>query len=169
MAAGGVVFRWGLIGPLSVQPQLLYSQKGATVTGTADDGSEASVRYGAGYVHLPLLLRVDGPSIEGVTPYVVAGGFGSVKVFEQQRAGGEVSFALPDSEISFFRRTNAGPTGGLGGTIPVGDGRRLNVVVRYEHGLVDVARSVPEQPYAPASFPSTGKTRTWAIMLRFGI
>lgn len=163
MAAGGVVMRLGLPGPLSLEPQLLLSQKGTTVR-----GGEGSIRYGAGYLSLPVHLRVDGPSFGMVSPYGVVGGFGGVKLFEQQRAGGDLSFPL-DAGTSLFRRTDGGLTAGVGGTIPLGEERRLNLALRYEHGLVDVARSVDEQPYAQAPFPSSAETRTWAIMLRFGI
>lgn len=163
MATGGVVARMGIAGPVSVESQLLLSQKGATVR------EPSSIRYGAGYVDLPLLLRVDGPSIGPVTLYGMGGGFGGVKVFEQQRAGGDLSLPLPNTGTSFFRRTNAGITGGIGGTFSIGQGRRLNLAVRYEHGLTDVARSIAEQPYDRAPFPSEARTRTWSIMLRFGV
>jgi hypothetical protein len=165
MVAGGVVMQMAVAGPLSVQPQLLFSQKGTIVQGQQG----ASIRYGAGYVDLPVLLRFQLPTLGPVTPYGLAGGFGGVKMFEQQRAGGDFSLSLPDRGVTFFRRTNAGVTGGLGGTVTFGRDRRLNLAVRYEHGMVDVARSVEEQPYQAAPFPSTAETRTWAIMLRFGM
>jgi hypothetical protein len=163
MATGGVVMRLGLPGPLSLEPQLLLSQKGTTV-----QGARGSIRYGAGYLNLPVLLRVDGPSLGAVSPYGVVGGFGGVKLFEQQRAGGDLGFPL-DAGTSFFRRTDGGLTAGLGGTIPLGGERRLNLALRYEHGVVDVAQSVDEQPYQQAPFPVSAETRTWAIMLRLGI
>lgn len=163
MAAGGFVLQMDLVGPFSVQPQLLLSQKGATV-----EGGGGSIRYGAGYLDLPLLLRVDGPTLGSVALYGLGGGVGGVKVFEQQRAGGDLSFPL-DSGTSFFRRTNAGVAGGVGGHFSMGDDRRLHLVLQYEHGLVDVARSVEEQPYEQAPFPSSAETRTWSIMLRLGV
>ncbi len=163
MATGGVVMRLGLPGPLSLEPQLLLSQKGGTV-----QGEGGSLRYGAGYLNLPVLLRIDGPSLGVVSPYAGVGGFGGVKLFEQQRAGGDLSFPL-NAGTSFFRRTDGGLTAGVGGTIPLGGDRRINLALRYEHGLVDVARSVDEQPYAQAPFPSSAETRTWAIMVRLGL
>lgn len=163
MATGGVVMKMSLAGPLSLQPQLLLSQKGTTV-----QGGGGSIRYGAGYVNLPVLLRLDGPSLGPVSLFGVAGGFGGVKIFEQQRAGGELSFPL-NTGTSFFRRVDAGLSAGIGGTIPLGGERRLNLGLRYEHGLVDVARSIDEQPYGQAPFPSSAETRTWAVTLRFGV
>ncbi len=164
VVAGGVVMQVPVAGPLSVQSQLLLSQKGTLVK-----SREGGIRYGAGYVGLPVLLRLQLPRLGPVTPYGLAGGFGAVKVFEQQRSGGDFSLPLPDEGISFFRRTDAGVTGGVGGTITFGRDRRFNVVLRYEHGMVDVARPVEEQPYEQAPFPETAKTRTLSIMLRLGI
>lgn len=164
MAAGGLVAQLPVTGPLSVQSQLLLSQTGAQM-----GGEGGSIRYGAGYINVPLLLRVKLPSLGPVTPHGLAGGFGGLKIFEQQRAGGDLSLSLPDTGTSFFRRTNGGVMGGVSGVISLGNGRRLNLAVRYEHGLVDVARSVADQPYDSAPFPATAQTRTWSIMLQFGL
>ena len=163
MATGGVVMTMDLGWRVAAQPQLLLSQKGTTVK-----GENGSIRYGAGYVEMPVVLRLNGPSIGSVTPYVLGGGFGSVKVYEQQRAGGDLGFPL-NSGTSFFRRTDAGLAGGVGGRIPIGDGRRLNLVVRYEHGLAHISREVEEQPYPNVPFPPEAQTRTWALLLRFGV
>lgn len=163
MVSGGAVVRMGLVGPIGLESQLLLSQKGTTV-----EGGGGSIRYGAVYLNLPVLLRIDGPSIGGVSLYGVGGGFGGVKIFEQQRGGGEFSFPL-NADASFFRRVDAGPTAGIGGTVPLGGERRLNLALRYEHGVVDVAESIDEQPYDQAPFPSSAETRTWSIMLRLGL
>jgi hypothetical protein len=161
--SGGGVAHLGLVGPLSVQGELLFDQKGAAVEENGD-----VIRYGAGYVDLPLLLRVDGPELGAVTLYGLAGGFGGVKVFEQQRAGGDLSLPLPDPGTSFFTRTNAGLTGGIGGVLSIGGGRGLNLVVRYSHGLVDVARAPDEPPFS-VPFPAEARTRTVSIMLHLGL
>jgi len=161
---GGMVARMGLVGRLSVQGELMFAQKGAAV------GEEGNViRYGASYVDLPLLLRLQGPTLGPVQLYGLAGGFGGVKVFERQRAGGDLSLPLPDEGTSFFKRTNAGVLGGLGGTISIGGGRGLNLMVRYSHGLVDVARAVDEQPFSQAPFPPEARTRTVSVMLLLGL
>ena len=165
MATGGIVMQVPISGPLSVQPQLLLSQKGTLV----QSQQGGSIRYGAGYIDLPVLLRFQLPMLGPVTPYGLAGGVGGIKIFEQQRAGGDFSLPLPNDGASFFRRTNAGLTGGLGGTFKFGRDRRINLAVRYEHGMVDVARSIDRQPYEQAPFPTTAETRTWSIMLRLGV
>lgn len=163
LVTGGVVVRMGIAGPVGVQGELLFSQKGATVTANGD-----ALRYGVGYLDLPLMLRVQGPTLGPVALHGLAGGFGGVKVFERQRAGGDLSLPLPDADTDFFQRTNAGLTGGLGGTLSLGSGRRLNLVVRYSHGLVDVARTVDDQPFASVPFPPEAQTRTVSLLVHLG-
>ena len=45
----------------------------------------------------------------------------------------------------------------------------LNLLVRYSHGLVDVARPVDEQPFPQAPFPPEAHTRTVSVMLLLGL
>lgn len=161
MAAGGVVATWPLADPLSLESGLLLNQKGAVV-----QSGDNRTRYGVGYLDLPLHLRLDGPVLGGIAPYLSVGGFGGVKLFEQQRAGGELRFPL-DTERAFFERTNAGLSGSLGGTLPIGNERALRLAVHYEHGLVNVARSTGASSDKP--FPDAAQTRTWSIRLRFGL
>ena len=162
LVTGGVVARMGIAGPVGVQGELLFSQKGATVEANGD-----ALRYGVGYVDLPLMLRVEGPTLGPVAVHGLAGGFGGVKAFERQRAGGDLSLPL-DLDTSFFERTNAGLTGGLGGMIALGGGRRLNLVVRYTHGLVDVARPLDDPPIPTVPFPSEAQTRTVSFLVHLG-
>lgn len=166
LLAGGLVAQMDVVGALSVEGQLRLAQKGAVVREDTD-----AIRYGVTYVDLPLLLRVEGPSLGSVTLYGRAGGFGGVKVFETQRAGSRgLSLPLEDlgTDASVFRRTNAGVRGGLGAKIAIGRGRRLNLAAQYSHGLIDVAQSIDDHPFS-VPFPSEAYTRTVSIMLRFGL
>jgi hypothetical protein len=163
LVTGGVVARMGIAGPVGVQGELLFSQKGATVEANGD-----ALQYGVGYVDLPLMLRVEGPTLGPVALHGLAGGFGGLKIFERQRADGNPSLPLRSEGATFFERTNAGLTGGLGGTISLGGRRRLNLVVRYTHGLVDVARSVDDQPFPSVPFPSEAETRTVSLLVHLG-
>lgn len=163
LLAGGAVVQAAVTGPLSVETQLLLEQKG-----TAVRGEVGGIRYGAAYLSWPLLLRVEAPTIGPVTPYGLAGGFGSLKLFEVHRGGGRGLGPPLDTNTSFFRRTDVGPTGGIGGRISIGR-RQLNISLRYAHGLVDVARSIDDQPFEEAPFPSRAETRTVSIMLRLGL
>lgn len=163
MAAGGLIATWPLTGPLALESQLVLNQKGTVV-----NGADGRIRYGAGYLDLPLHLRVDGPSLRSLIPHLTIGGFGGLKLFEQQRAGGEFRFPLGGAP-AFFKRINAGLSGSLGGMLPIGGGRQLMLSLYYQHGLLDVARAVDDQPYENAPFPMTAHTRTWSVRVRFGL
>lgn len=160
----GLLLRQQAVKPLSLQAELLLSQKGTEVE--ADGGG--ALQYGAGYLELPILVHVEAPPVKTVTLHAEAGGFGAVKLYEQQRSGsGSISIPFGVTE-SFFHRFDAGLTGGLGVSVPIGT-RRLNLTIRHERGLVDVARTVEDQPFSSAPFPTEGQTRTWSLLLRLGL
>lgn len=162
--AVGLVLRQQLFRPLSLQSELLLNQKGAAIE--ADGGG--SIRYGAAYLDLPVLVHVTGPTLQTVTLHAEAGGFGGVKLFEQQRpGGGGLNFPLRTGE-TFFHRFDAGVVAGAGATFALGE-RRLNLTARYSRGLVDVAQNLEEQPLPAAPFPQEAQARTWSLLVRLGL
>lgn len=162
--AVGALLRQHLFGPVSLQSELLLSQKGAEID--ADGGG--ALQYGAGYLEGPVLIYVEAPSGRGITFHGEAGGFGAIKLFEQQRSrSGGVSLPV-GMETTFFHRFDVGVAGGLGVSVSAGD-RRLNATVRHERGLVDVAQAVDTQPFPSAPFPAEGQTRTWSLLIRLGL
>jgi len=158
--AGGVVLRQHLYGPASIQAELLLNQQGGRIP--SEEGG--AIDYGAGYLDLPLLLRLQAPMVQSITLYGEAGGFGGLKVFERQNPEGE---SLSTSFDSFYRRFNVGVVAGVGAMIPFRD-NRLNLTLRRGWGLRDVAQDVTDQPFSEAPFPSEGRTRTWSLLLRLG-
>lgn len=160
---GGFVLRQHLSGPLSVQSELLLNQKGVRIE--AENGG--AIDYGAGYLELPLLVRLETPSVRSFALHGEVGGFGAVKLFERQTPGGGDLNAALRTGVSFYRRVNAGVVTGIGATIPVRD-QRFHLTVRRTWGLRDVADDVETQPFSEASFPPDGETRTWALLLRLG-
>lgn len=162
---GGAVAQVKIAGPVSAQSELLLNQKGALVR-----AEDRAMRHGIAYVDLPLLLHLEGPSMGRVQPFVTGGAFGSIKLFEQQRPGSSGLSLAIDTGTTFFRRMNAGWTGGLGTAFSMRRERRINLLVRYSHGVVDVARSVdPDAASDVIPLPGDAQTRTWSIMLRTGL
>lgn len=162
--AVGVVVRRRLYGSVALQSELLLTQKGAAVK--AERGG--SIRYGAAYLDLPLLVHMTGPTVQTVTLHGEAGGFGGLKLFEQQRPGGG-GLSLPlQTGTTFFNRFDAGIVMGLGATFSLGD-RRFNVTARHAWGLVDVAQNVDDQPLPAAPFPQSAQSRTWSLLVRLGL
>lgn len=159
---GGVGLQQPLPGPVAIRTELLLSQKGAEVR--SEEGG--SIEFGAGYLELPLLMHLKAPSFKSITVYGEAGGYGGVKLFERQTPGDNVNVSF-DTGVSFYDRFNAGVLAGLGTKFQF-RGQTLNLTVRREWGVPDVARAVDEQPFSDVTFPAEGRTRTWSLMLRFG-
>ncbi len=162
--AGGIVLRQPLFGPVSIQAELLLNQKGVEI----DSEEGGAIDYGAGYLELPLLIHGKTPPVQSITVHGEAGGFGAIKLFERQTPGeGDLNVPLRTG-VSFYRWINTGVVAGMGATVPVLD-QQLHFTVRRTWGLKDVARDVSEQPFPQASFPAQGKTRTWSLLVRFGL
>lgn len=162
-AVGGVVVRQPVYGPMSAQAELLLSQKGTEVEGTEG----GAINYGAGYLELPVLLHLQGPSVQSVALHAEAGGFGAVKVFERQTPGGDLNVSF-DTGASFFRRLDAGIVAGVGAALPLGE-QRLNLTVRRVWGLRNVSQDRMDQPFDQAPFPAQGETRAWSLLVRLGL
>lgn len=160
---GGLIVRKPLYGPLSVQSEFLFNQRGVRIN--AEDGG--AIDYGAGYFEIPLLVHLETPSVQSVVLHGEAGGFGGVKLFERQTPGGGDLNAGIRTGVSFYQQLNAGAVVGLGAIIPI-RGQRLNLTVRRTWGLRDVTQDVESQPLPQAPFPSDGETRTWSLLLRLG-
>lgn len=151
-------------GPVALQSEVLFAQKGTAID--ANPGGE--LRYGANYIQLPLLLHAVGPSIRIVTPYVQAGGFGAVKIFERQSTGGDGLRVPIETNTSFYRRFDTGLVASIGAEIAIRD-QPLHLTVRHTRGFVDVADDVGTQPIPDAPFPASGQTRVWTLRLELGL
>lgn len=160
---GGALLRRRLLGPLSAQAELSLVQRGVEISGP--DGG--SIQYGAGYLQLPLLAYVEAPVGGSVAVHAEAGGYAALKIFERQTPGGDVNASF-DSGTSFFRRVDTGVVAGGGATVTVAQ-QRLNLTLRREWGVPDVAQAVGTQPFAEAPFPDDAKIRAWVLVLRVGL
>jgi hypothetical protein len=160
---GGALLRRQLLGPLSAQAELSLAQRGVEISGP--DGG--SIQYGAGYLQLPLLAYVEAPVGGSVAVHAEAGGYAALKIFERQTPGGDVNAAF-DAGPSFFRRVDTGMMVGGGATVTVAQ-QRLNLTLRREWGVPDVAQTVGTQPFAEAPFPDEAEIRAWVLMLRVGL
>jgi hypothetical protein len=160
---GGVAMRVPLRGPVSLQPALNVVPRGATVSGQG--GGET--RFSAVYAEVPVHVQGDLPSIGTVTPFLLGGGYGAVKIFEQQSIGGSGARVPVNLDQSFYRRFDAGLSGGAGASL----GRGLSIVVRYSYGLLDVVQDVDTPPFEDAPEqrpPGDGTSSAWSITASFG-
>ena len=166
-AGGGMLV--DLPGPVDLQQEVVFSQKGTAVTETF-----GQVNYTAAYLEFPLQLRVTLPSVWRLDLFATGGGSFGLKVFENQSTGSTLEVQLPN-EGSFFERTDASAVIGFGATFDEGPSP-LSVFVRYMHGLsevsqgrTDVGPDVPDNPFRDNPFPESARTRTITLGLMIGL
>lgn len=122
----GVFAEFEFLGPITLHPEVLLSQKG-----TQADliGQNDFVRLSTTYLEIPTLLRLSLPT--AFTPYVQAGPAFAIKVAES---------AQPRDNLragNLFRRTDLGLALGAGLDVRSG-GRSLSLEVRLTTGLNNV-------------------------------
>jgi hypothetical protein len=122
VAGGFVAFPLG--GPLSLQPEALFAQKGS-----AYDFPDLDTTVKLDYVEVPLLLKARFGV--GVRPYVFAGPYVGMRL--KARADGNAGSSDVDLEDE-TKGTDYGVVGGAG--VEVG---RLLVEARFAHGLGGIA------------------------------
>lgn len=163
-AFGGGAFLRIPVGRVAVQPELLYLQKGAEVSG--EDFDDGSVTLKLDYLEIPLLLVVPIHTAGGVSPYL----FGGPSIaFE---TGCSVALDTPgfdaevdceegeDVDIEFERtKTDIGAVLGAGLRIPAGPGALL-LEGRYTFGLRDLNDSDEDNAL---------RNRSGALMVGFSL
>ncbi len=138
LLAGGF-FGYQVNEVFSVEPQLLYSQKGTKVKGTGSNASlEGSVKLS--YIEVPLLLKFWFPTYSQVTPFVFAGpvvGFTVGCTLE-----GEILSVTGDEDcdktsVVKVKSTDFGGT--VGGGVEFKAGMQVvRIDGRYTHGFTDI-------------------------------
>jgi hypothetical protein len=117
---------------VSIQPELLYTMKGASQT---DDGDKATAKLN--YVEIPVLLRVNIPMEGNVRPFLVAGpGIGF-------KLSSKVEVNSHEEDIEDVKGTDFGFIFGGGVSFPVGN-YMMSVAARYELGLTSIDDSEDE-------------------------
>lgn len=153
---GGVFVNKGIARGFSIQPELLYVQKGAKITVPEED---AKVDFIFDYIEIPLLLKYSF-SKEGskLIPSVFAGTFFGLSTARKMKIT-----VGPDSETEDLKEdtksSEFGLTFGAGFDWPLGSGR-IVVDARFDLGLTDIVKPEVEEP-------SYMKTRTWLFMIGY--
>lgn len=116
--------------PVYLQPEVLYTQKGAESSDLFED-QEATLKIKLDYIEVPVLARFDFITGGSITPHVYFGPYVSFSInSEVEVSDGESSFAGDIEEdvkdLNFGIVTGAGLDFG-----------RLNLGVRYGAGLTD--------------------------------
>jgi opacity protein-like surface antigen len=141
---GGVYLNFPLGATLSVQPELLYSMKGAD----SDDDIDDPADFHQDYLELPVLLRADFAAGSAVRPYLFAGPTFSYRV-RCNVSGQGISIDCdeftdtPGEDIPEFKKFDLGAALGGGVTFGVGTGSALNLGVRYTLGASSFTDPAP--------------------------
>src|SRR6478672_12014440 len=130
-----------LTGAVSIEPQALFSQKGADVKGTgANSAKEGSIRIN--YIEVPVLLKLSFPgSMSSVTPFVFAGPAVAFKV--SCKAEGVILAITGDrdcEETELFADVKSTDfSGTVGAGIKFGAMSQVFILdARYTHGFTNI-------------------------------
>jgi outer membrane protein with beta-barrel domain len=148
--AAGAALTWPVANHVAVQPELQYVQKGDDETDSFI-GGVFTMHIRLNYIELPVLLRLSGDPIRGVTPFLIGGpevAFkASCSIDVKGRSGNYTCADLPPAES-----TDWGAVAGGGLEVPI-MGRSFSIGARYDWGLRDAFKD------------NQAKTRTLSLLL----
>jgi hypothetical protein len=133
---GGIFFSLGL-GPLAIQPEVLYVRMGAEYKVDEANG----LKWQFDYVQVPVLLKLSIIPAGPIRPFIYAGGYGSYLI----RARGimTVDGVSEGTDISAdYQKYDYGVLGGAGLTFKL-PGIAISVEGRYNYGLKNVLIDPP--------------------------
>lgn len=131
----GAFLNVGLSSVFSIQPEVIYAQKGARWTGNNPYYGTVEAKVSLDYLEIPVLVRLSWPSPGRTVPYFCVGGFyastlsatGSVKVMGM----------FTKEDIEGIKNTDYGLVFGAGLDFVLGQGKVVSDV-RYALGLTTV-------------------------------
>ncbi len=152
---GGVFVTFHLTNTFAIQPEAIYSQRGAS--DNSDPSFDATFKLD--YIDVPLLLRFDVPVAGPIRPFFVAGPSFGLQVKCAVGAEGEGASASVDCDqieesggIQIGNRTfDMSGVAGAGLDFRLG-GTTLMLGARYQHGFSDVVED------------AAVKNRTWSVL-----
>lgn len=155
----GVFLTFHLTNTFAIQPEAVYSQRGAS--DNSDPNFDATFKMD--YIDIPVLLRYDIPVVGPIRPFFVAGPSFGLQVkcaigIEGQGLNASVACDQigQDSEIQFRNKTfDLSGILGAGLDFRLG-GQTLMVGARYQHGFSDVVED------------ASAKSRTWSVVAGLG-
>jgi hypothetical protein len=173
-------------GFFSVQPELLYLQKGYRVEAAGDEGSTLRLTDAFNYLEVPVLAKINFGT-ERLKLYVNAGpsvGYALNGRFKQDISGGLLAFSTesknvfgeePDNSIGdetylspkYYNRVDVGVQFGGGIGLVVGPGMVL-LDARYGMGLTNFFKGNPDNSISDDDQPNV-QNRVSAFMLGYAI
>jgi hypothetical protein len=129
---GGIYFSLKL-GPLAIQPEVLYTRMGAKYAVDAD-----SLEYRFDYIQVPVLLKLSVIPLGPIRPVIYAGGYGSYML---KAKGVETVGGVPDETdlADMFEKYDYGVVGGAGIEFKL-PGISFSIEGRYNYGLKNILK-----------------------------
>jgi len=156
-AVGGISLNVNIASFFSLQPEVLYVQKGTKGSDTVE-GVEITGKYELDYVEVPLLLNFSFPIAgSSFVPSVYAGpyaGFNARAKIKVTEDGESYSEDFKDE----VKDTDFGLTFGIGLGKKIGSGK-ITIDVRYDLGLTNIAEGMAEG--------ESVKNKSWLFMLGY--
>jgi hypothetical protein len=149
--AAGISLTLGTGSGLALQPEILFSQKGAS----SPFGPGATLHFNIDYVQIPVLAKIRLP-LAGIGPALFIGpsaGFNTSCRAKLTSGSAETSNDCSEADLR-IENLDLSVVGGVG--LDVG---ALSVFVRYEHGLSDVTQEEA----------SEAMNRVWFLGLRLSL
>lgn len=133
---GGIFFSVGL-GPLAIQPEVLYARMGAKV-----EEGEDSLEWRMDYIQVPVLLKLSVIPAGPVRPFICGGGYGSylIKATGAATIGGTTT---TEDITEDFERYDYGVVAGAGLTLKI-PGISFSLEGRYNYGLRNIGKDMGE-------------------------
>ena len=127
---GGIFFSLGL-GPLAIQPEVLYVRMGGKIE-ILEDSLEERLEY----IQVPVLLKLNVIPAGPIRPFVYAGGYGAylLKANEVTSIDGDVT---EEPVTENYERYDYGVIGGAGLMFKL-PGISISVEGRYNYGLKNI-------------------------------
>jgi len=134
---GGIFFSIKL-GPLAIQPEVLYVRMGAKVEIDENNGLE----YRFDYIQVPVLLKLNVIPLGPVSPFICVGGYGSYLL----KAKGVMTVDGTPAEEDLgemFEKYDYGVIGGAGLAFKL-PGISISIEGRYNYGLKNILTDAGE-------------------------
>jgi hypothetical protein len=150
---GGIFFGLGL-GPLAIQPEILYVRFGAEYEVDESNG----LKWQMDYIQAPVLLKLSVIPVGPVRPFICVGGYGAYLI--KAKGVMTVDGVSTGTDISEgYQKYDYGAVGGAGLTFKL-PGLAISIEGRYNYGL----KNILKDPAAGESF----KNRSMMALVGIG-
>ncbi|MBI9066106.1 MAG: PorT family protein [Salinivirgaceae bacterium] len=133
----GAVAKFGITKKLSIQPELIFSEKGVAAK---DDALNFKAKSNYKYFGLPIIAQYAFKTIAGIQIYGSGGFYTDVltgQTYVTKSDNGD-TFSESHDDLSIYNRVDFGFNIGGGANIPFKNKDQLNIDLRFAQGVVNI-------------------------------